>query len=136
MITLADVRLVNVGPLLTWAIVAAVCSLLLIVEAGFLWWRSYQMRRRRFVRGSAVSAAVVAVGSAILAQRAWVAYLDYSSHGVAGRSPTLAAVLVYEQTIRQAIVRYQAAGWAAVALTAALLFIGVVAMNKAQATSG
>jgi hypothetical protein len=132
MITLAGISPVNVEPLRTWAIVAAACSLLLVLETGFLWWRSYHKWPRRLIRGCAVSAAILSAGSATLAIRSWNAYLYYLSHGAPGRSPTLTAVLLYERAIRQALALYQTAGWTITALTAALLLVGAVVISKAQ----
>lgn len=123
MITVAVVIPESVQPLLTWAIVAGLCSLLLVSESGLLWWRSYHKRLRRLLRGCAVAAVVIAVASVIFAQHSLSAYLDFSAHGVPGRSPPLAAVLAHEQMIMRMLAFDQRAGWTVVGLTAALQLV-------------
>lgn len=129
---MGHIQPVSIEPLRFWAIVVAVCALALILEAILLWIYQRQGRQRRLLRGVAALVMLVALGAVALAVRTWTVYQYYSSHGVIGRSPPPGAYLAHNYILEQANATYQTAGWITIALTMALLLVGIWAPMRAQ----
>jgi hypothetical protein len=118
---------ISLAPLLLWARVGMVCALLLVGEALLVaaiplaHARSARSRRLALV---ALAPLAAAIGSALLADRAWAAYQYYATLDL-GPRPSFGAIQHFVSLIQSDTATVQTLGWLMVMATVELVALGV-----------
>ncbi len=129
---MSDYGFPSLQPLLMWAVVALMCTLVLGVEIGALWRFRQHASLGIWLRVCAVASLFAALALILFAQRAWA---DYSPPIYARTYPP-AGVEIRQRRLHEILVFYQTLGWVGVGVTIVLLALGallVLASRKSRA---